>query len=208
MVNKSDQEIEIKLYLANPETFQTKLTTLGAQLVSERIHEYNLVFDTPDKELYSKQCLLRLRQDQTVTLTYKGPNQIISGANTRQEFEIQVSDFEAACRLLQALGYHPQRVYEKYRTTYHYKEFHLFLDELPFGLFLEVEGPDATCLKSCVQEFGLDWATRLNENYITLFERAKSALQLPYSNPTFDNLTNLKITPDHLQVLPADSITP
>ena len=46
-----------------------------------------------------------------------------------------MGDFEAARRLLEALGYRLTVMYEKYRTTYHLRHLIVVLDEMPYGEF-------------------------------------------------------------------------
>ncbi len=41
-------EIEIKLRIANPKKFLKTLAKVGAKSVAARVHEQNLLFDTPD----------------------------------------------------------------------------------------------------------------------------------------------------------------
>lgn len=42
--------------------------------------------------------------------------------------------------LLQELGYVVSEVYEKYRTTYKLNVLQITLDEMPYGMFVEIEG--------------------------------------------------------------------
>ncbi len=86
--------------------------------------------------------MLRLRADQAAHLTFKGPGRC-AGRFGRQEIEFEVSDFGAARRLLEALGYRVYTSYEKYRETYRLGQVIIALDEMPFGTFAELEGPSA-----------------------------------------------------------------
>jgi adenylate cyclase, class 2 len=57
------REIEIKLRIGNPKAFARTLTKLGAKPVSPRVHELNLLFDTPDGGLAKHGQLLRIRTE-------------------------------------------------------------------------------------------------------------------------------------------------
>src|SRR5580704_11445635 len=60
------QEIEIKLPISNPKSFLRTLKRLGAIPVdpkSRRVHEQNLLFDTPDGGLAKHGQLLRIRTE-------------------------------------------------------------------------------------------------------------------------------------------------
>jgi adenylate cyclase class 2 len=56
-------EIEIKLRIQNPKSFLRTLAKLGAKPVSPRVHEQNLLFDTPDGGLAKHGQLLRIRTE-------------------------------------------------------------------------------------------------------------------------------------------------
>ncbi|MGB9434133.1 MAG: class IV adenylate cyclase [Candidatus Acidiferrum sp.] len=56
-------EIEIKLPISNPKSFLRLLHKLGATPVSPRVHEHNLLFDTPDGGLAKHGQLLRIRTE-------------------------------------------------------------------------------------------------------------------------------------------------
>jgi inorganic triphosphatase YgiF len=60
------QEIEIKLPISNPKAFQRTLKRLGAipaDAKSPRVHEMNLLFDTPNGGLAKHGQLLRIRTE-------------------------------------------------------------------------------------------------------------------------------------------------
>jgi adenylate cyclase class 2 len=56
-------EIEIKLRILNPKSFLRTLAKVGAKPVSPRVHEWNLLFDTPDGGLAKHGQLLRIRTE-------------------------------------------------------------------------------------------------------------------------------------------------
>jgi adenylate cyclase, class 2 len=60
-------EIEIKLRISNPKSFLRTLAKVGAKPVSARVHEHNLLFDTPDGGLAKHGQLLRIRTESPVT---------------------------------------------------------------------------------------------------------------------------------------------
>ena len=118
------------------------------------MHEINLRFDTPDGSLTRDRRVLRLRQDAGAVMTYKGPAQAWIEVSSRQEIEFQVSDFGAARRLLEALGYEVSVMYEKYRTTYTLDDLVIVLDEMPFGSFVGDRGPRRGEHPRCCGEAG------------------------------------------------------
>jgi adenylate cyclase class 2 len=204
MMETQDQEIEVKFYVKNLEHIEARLLELGAQVTQARTHEINLRFDTPEYEFKHQFRVLRLRQDTHARLTYKGPGVYEDGVRTRQEIEFVVSDFSAARRLLEALGYLVAMVYEKYRTVYDFSGLHIALDELPYGRFVEIEGPDIPALQALNLQLGLDWQAAVTESYAALFDRLCVRLNLPFRDLVFDNFQALTIRAADLGVRRAD----
>ena len=167
---KSNQEIEIKLRVANGSALRRRLNQLGAREVSPRTHESNTLYDTPKKHLARRGQLIRIRiekpspakrgehrpQPTQAVLTFKGPPQASphvrpaidttrnkSRYKVREELEIAISDAEQMHRILTALGLRPMFRYEKFRTTYALRglrNLKIEFDETPIGAFLELEG--------------------------------------------------------------------
>jgi adenylate cyclase class 2 len=42
--------------------------------------------------------------------------------------------------IIEKLGYKLSVIYEKHRKTWHFRDVEIVLDELPFGLYMEIEG--------------------------------------------------------------------
>ncbi|HVG31908.1 MAG TPA: class IV adenylate cyclase [Pyrinomonadaceae bacterium] len=86
---------------------------------------------------------LRLRRvgDRAV-LTYKRRLDSASAIKQHLEEETVVEDALTMERILMQLGYKPALVYEKRRATWRMAGAEVVLDELPFGLFLEIEGDE------------------------------------------------------------------
>ena len=189
--HRSNQEIEIKLRIANVSALRRRLNQLGAREVSPRTHESNTLYDTLKKDLALRGQLIRIRiekpsqakqrqhrpQPAQALLTFKGPPQASprvrratdrppnnSRYKVREEIEIAISDAEQMHRILIALGLRPLFRYEKFRTTYTLpglRNLNIEFDETPIGTFLELEG----------SPFAIDRAARLlgyaRSHYIT-----------------------------------------
>jgi adenylate cyclase, class 2 len=167
-------EQEAKFYIANLPGLEVRLRAQGAVLAHERVFESNLRFDLPDGSLNRKRQVLRLRQDERARMTYKGPADVSQDISARPEIEFEVSSFENARALLEALGYRVSVMYEKYRTTYHLGECEVTLDEMPYGNFVEVEGPGLEIIRAVADRLGLNWVTRSQESYLMLFSRLRA----------------------------------
>jgi adenylate cyclase, class 2 len=141
-------ETEIKLRIENAGAFRKKLKKLGARPVSGgtgRVHEWNVIFDTPQGGLAKHGQLLRIRTETPdgrpkkakgnatgrVVLTFKRPatpagpepsgegRLVAAGRHkVREEIEVEVGDAENLKKVFEGLGMSGWFRYEKYRTTF------------------------------------------------------------------------------------------
>lgn len=138
-------EREIKLKIEDVKGFQRLLKKLGAQPIgngSGRVHEENVIFDTPQGGLAKHGQLLRIRTETAesrkktkkskskprVVLTFKRPiaRPVGSGAErqaealhkVREEIEMEVTDAATLTTIFEGLGMSGWFRYEKFRTTF------------------------------------------------------------------------------------------
>ena len=201
----SEQEIEVKFIVGDLAKIEARLKDLGAEPTQARTHELNLRFDTPGGELKRTFQVLRLRQDTAARLTYKGPGVLQEGVRSRQELEFEVSDFSTARRFLEALGYAVAMIYEKYRTVYDLDGMHVALDEMPYGNFVEIEGPDIPSLQAFNHRLGLDWSAAVSESYTALFDGLKLRLGLKFRDLLFENFQAVGVAPEDFGARLADA---
>ena len=140
------QEIEIKLRISDQEALKRTLKRLGARPVggaSGRVHEWNVIFDTPEGGLAKHGQLLRIRTETPAAKSKKSkaapskrvlclPSRDQSPPGTapsssaqenhrhkvREEFELEVTDGALLTKILEGLGMRGWFRYEKYRTTF------------------------------------------------------------------------------------------
>jgi adenylate cyclase class 2 len=178
----SHLEIEVKFWLAHHFDLRQRLIGLGATLQSSRTLERNLRYDTPDKLLTTKGELLRLRQAAHASLTYKRPG---PSFEQREELEFEVGDFEAARQLLEALGYEIMHGYEKYREIFKLDDCLVMLDEVPYGCFTEVEGPEIETIRALCVRLGLYWEQRIQRTYMDMFIGLRELMSSKPEHATF-----------------------
>jgi adenylate cyclase, class 2 len=88
-------------------------------------------------------CALRLRRvGKRAILTFKQRIPTTSAVKHQQEEETEVADADAMHAILSALGFRPALVYEKRRTRWNIGKAKVVIDELPFGLFMEIEASE------------------------------------------------------------------
>jgi len=199
-----DHEIEVKFPVADLAQVEARLQSLGAQLTQPRVHETNLRLDTTDQSLTRTLQVLRLRQDSQARVTYKGPGITRDGVRIRQEFEFAVSDFEAARNLFEALGYAVSMMYEKYRAVYDLDDVHVTLDEMPYGSFVEIEGPQPASIQAAGARLGLNWERRVLDSYTALFDQLRAALGFTFRDLSFANFAGVQSALVILGIQPAD----
>ncbi len=179
-------EVEVKFRIEDRPNVRERIIGLGAR--SEGRHfETNIRYEDPDRPLLNRNALLRLRRDRRARLTYKSPGREKDGQfKVRRELEVEVSDFDTMDRLLKALGFEQVQVYEKRRETLALDGTEFCLDTMPFGEFLEIEGAPGE-IRRFARALGLPWGSRILTNYLSIFGRIRQALDLPFTDVTFDN---------------------
>jgi adenylate cyclase, class 2 len=141
-------EREVKIKIENGKALARALKKLGAKRISigtGRVHEWNVIFDTPQGGLAKHGQLLRIRTEtpdgrakrgagagrSRVMLTFKRPAEPskgelemgarVAGAGrhkVREEIEVEVVEGGNLTRIFEGLGMRGWFRYEKYRTTF------------------------------------------------------------------------------------------
>jgi adenylate cyclase class 2 len=130
-----------------------RLTGEGRSSLIERLTESGAIFEGEEFEentLYAggqldagRQVLRLRRVGGRAVLTYKERGDSDSSVKRYREDETRVDDAAALADILDALGFTPSLVYEKRRATWQLRDAEIVVDELPFGLFLEIEGEES-----------------------------------------------------------------
>ncbi len=85
-------------------------------------------------------CALRLRRvNGRAILTFKHRRPSSAAIKYQDENEVAVADADALAAILTAIGFRPGLIYEKRRTRWQVGKAAVVIDELPFGLFMEIE---------------------------------------------------------------------
>jgi adenylate cyclase, class 2 len=195
-------EIEIKLAIRNGKALARALKRLGvkpANPKAPRMHEMNVIFDTPDGGLAKHGQLLRIRTESPdpvkkglkskvggrTLLTFKSPPEALAigdvgpSANrrhkVREEIETELTDGATMRRIFEGLGLRGWFRYEKYRTTYIVPGRHAWAK----GLLIEVdETPIGTfvelegraeAIDRAAKELGYSARDYVLKNYLVLY---------------------------------------
>ena len=129
-----------------------RLTSRQREEIVARLPEIGARRDRTDFEvntLYAgdsidpNRAVLRLRRvGPRAILTFKERVPGSSPIKHQLEDETTVGDADAMDAILESLGFNPAVIYEKRREIWQLGETEIVLDELPFGLFMEIEGEE------------------------------------------------------------------
>jgi len=161
-------EIE-KKYRLEPEQVEPlrrRLREGGAEGWGSAEFEENVIYTGPGLDPARRVLRLR-RKGEHAVFTFKERDLSDSPVKRQREEETEVSDADALASILEALGYRPVLVYEKRRETWRMAGAEVVIDELPFGLFVEIEGEEARILEA-EKLLGLDGAEAEHASYPAL----------------------------------------
>jgi adenylate cyclase class 2 len=179
-------EIEVKFYLADVAEARERVLALGAT-AGGRVFETNIRFEDRARSLKDRGALLRLRKDEKARLTFKSPPPDPDAEfKVHRELEVQVDDFETCRAILEALGFHGEQIYEKWRETFVVGGTKLLVDHMPYGTFLEIEGEKAD-IRHISNLLALKWEERILLNYLEIFDIVRQEENLAFNDVTFEN---------------------
>ena len=196
------RETEIKLRISDVPAFHRALKRIGARLAgpgTSRVHEENVIFDTPQGGLAKHGQLLRIRTEtpevpgkpkttgpqQRVVLTFKQPMVQPAGAETgsassgsykvRDEIEVEVAEGDNLTRIFERLGMSGWFRYEKCRTTFRLPASKAWA----LGLLIELDETPigtfvelegpAAAIDRAAAELGFSRHDYLSKNYLRLY---------------------------------------
>jgi adenylate cyclase, class 2 len=196
------RETEIKLKIGDVPAFHRALKRIGARPAgpgTSKVHEDNVIFDTPQGGLAKHGQLLRVRTEtpkgrgkskdtrpkQRVVLTFKQPIAEMAGAETeiasdgpykvREEIEVEVAEAGNLARIFEGLGMNGWFRYEKHRTTFRLPASKTWAT----GLLIELDETPigtfvelegpAAAIDRAAQELGFSKHDYVLKNYLSLY---------------------------------------
>lgn len=162
-------EIEAKLKVDSHELVSQRLKEIGARFLGEQVHVdyyFRKTANPEDRPLRIRK--LKTAEQGKVLITYKGPKEK-SLYKRREEIEFEVSDFDNAKKLLEAIGYYQALAFEKNRQLWLLSGCEVVLDTLPLlGKFIEIEGPDESVIKKVQDDIGMGDLEHIKNGYVGL----------------------------------------
>jgi adenylate cyclase class 2 len=161
-------EKKYRLPLERRASIEDALRELGAQFVRNDFEE-NTIYGGELLERSASIVRIRRTQDRAI-LTFKRRIENISDVKQQIEHESEVSDAEAVSKILLELNLEPRLIYEKRRATWKMRSAEILFDELPFGLFMEIEG-SLTSIKEAEMLLDIEDLETEHETYPRLTAR-------------------------------------
>ena len=165
---KNEIEIEVKFKLADVNGLVAKLREIGAKFIKTE-NQRTVMMDTPSGDLKKRNTFLRTRTGIHDTMTVKRKFAEDIGVKQREELETEIKDINTLNKMLANLGFTYHRIMEKRRHTWTYKGTEIVIDELPFGMYIEIEG-DKKDIYSVAQKLGLALDDIITATYWRIFE--------------------------------------
>lgn len=196
------RETEIKVKITDVRAFHRMLKRIGARPIGPetcRVHEENVIFDTPQGGLAKHGQLLRIRTEtpevhgkskaarskRRVLATFKQPITRPTGAaaenapfgphKIREEIEVEVGDAGTLTKIFEGLGMSGWFRYEKYRTTFRLPASKAWAN----GLLIELDETPigtfvelegpASAIDRAAQELGFSKRDYVLKNYLALY---------------------------------------
>lgn len=185
------REIEVKFAVADPAALISSLRAAGFHEETPRTFERNVLYDTQDRRLRSRQSILRVRRyGERWVVTYKclpQDNDPAARHKHRDETETEVKDGEAIGHIFSQLGFAPAFVYEKFRTEFSDATGHCVVDETPIGVYAELEGP-SDWIDTTGQKLGIEATQFITLSYGRLFDQWRQQTGSTAQNLTFDEI--------------------
>jgi adenylate cyclase class 2 len=181
-------ETEVKIRIADRESLEQSLPTLGFTQITPRTFERNTLYDTPERKLRNGRQILRIREyGSRCVVTHKSVPEDESAEERhkrRIETETEIEDGLAMASIFEALGYGPVFIYEKWRTEWADRTGHCVLDETPLGLFAELEGP-SDWIDTVAKRLRIDPSEYIKLSYGRIFENWRDETRSTVQNLTF-----------------------
>lgn len=172
-------EIEVKIEIVNIDEMRQIILKNGFKSVSPYTFEHNTIYDTPDRQMKKKGCLIRLRKkhaengEENCILTVKRPPSVpvpSSQYKSREEIESKISNPDAITALLQEMQLNVFFIYEKYREVFKGIDLPIIitLDHTPVGNYIEIEAAPGLIDQTAVK-LGFTKNHYLTDTYFDLF---------------------------------------
>lgn len=165
------KEIEVKILNIDQKKLKKSLKELGARRVFGRTLFHEIYLESPSKERrYSSFRLRSEGKKNFLTLKLKKDDLAFE---IRDEFEMEIKDFEIALKILQLAGFKVFRQREKLREEYVLENVKIEIDEYPMMMpYMEIEAPSKKIMKNFLKKFNFSFKYTTNRTATEIIQNA------------------------------------
>ena len=158
-------EIEIKFKIKKIDDVRKKLLDLGG--IFKKPYKQTTYGFFSDNSI-EKGIFPRIRDEHgKIVLTVKVRSQKKTNYFERKEYSVKISNVEEGVDIMKSLGYNQIRVFKKVREEWGFKDVEVVLDELYFGVYIEIEGQKEK-IEEMVKKLGFENKERITKAYLGL----------------------------------------
>lgn len=167
------KEIEIKFKIENVESMKRKLLQAGAIFIEKPYEQTTYGYFSTDS--MTKGIFPRIRNEKDkIVFTVKVKKDQQPEYKERMEYSMNLDSIDQGENILFALGYDKVRVFTKIRQEYTLLNTKITIDELYFGIFLEIEG-EKMDIEKVINNLALKDKERITKAYLSLEDDYKKS---------------------------------
>lgn len=188
---QNDQQIKYELQDFNK--FLKELRGQSAIFIGGNF-ELTVRYDYEDLRLSKNGIFIRTKTGFENVLTIKEKTDVCqSDYFQRKKREIEIESPEELKYIFEKIGLTNQLVMEKYRQLWKLDDIYISIDELPFGIYMEIKGSSKQ-INKILKKFGFKKSQVINETYWDIFKKKIDNGEIEYSKDIkFDSSHIFKI---------------
>lgn len=163
---------QVKYKIENFDALSKKLIQLEAVFIGG-FFEKTIRYDTVDHYLFDHGIFIRTKSGLRNVLTLKEKTR--KNDNTlleRYATEIEIDDIEKMEYILSRIGLTNKIIMEKYRLYFRWNHIEISIDELPFGIYLEIKGDDKE-IRNLSKQLGFKSKDMITVTYWDIYDKIK-----------------------------------
>lgn len=164
---------QVKYKVDDFDSMSKKLIELEAIFVGG-VLEKTIRYDTSNHKFLEKNIFIRTKSGIKNVLTIKEKtNELDPNILERYTTEIEIDDIQKMEYFLETIGLNKKWIMEKYRLYFKFMDNEITIDELPFGIYLEIKGDDKE-IKKISKLLGLKLKDAIKVTYWDIYDKIKT----------------------------------
>lgn len=173
---------EIKVDVRNLDIINT-LRSSKAVLIGG-IKEITTRYDTEDRHFECMGKYIRTMEGFKNTITLKEKVKDEFDFFERDQFDVEIDDIENMKIILKKIGLKPILKMEKYRLKWILNGVRINLDELPFGMYLEIHGSSSE-IGETIERLNLNLCEKIPLSYWDIYQKHRKNYNITEENIIF-----------------------